>query len=136
MSGTARTHFAPALSLAVLAAIGLIRPGAASGQTVTGARALLNQTAAATALTAAFNPIPGSPTRTGTEPVAGERALLGRTETVATWELQLGTALMAQAGGEIRIDGERALLGRWPVTEPRYSGNWAKRGEKEPEDQS
>jgi hypothetical protein len=68
--------------------------------------------------------MPGSPIQTGRNTVEGDRALLGRTETLHTWELHVGTPRLAS---EVPIQGERALLGRWPVPQPRRPGVWARR---------
>jgi hypothetical protein len=125
MSRRTRIHLAQALALVAIGTAGLARPGNSFAQTGSGADALLNRSAAAQGDVAAFNTIPRSPIGTGSNEVAGELALLGRMETPHTRELQLGT--ISQVIDEAPIDGNRALLGRWPVVHPRYTEDWAQR---------
>jgi hypothetical protein len=119
MSRTIRRHLAPALALAALAVTAISRPGLAQ----TAERAFLNQ------IPATVGPItvPGSPRGAGATRLDGEVALLGRTRNLPTWDLRPGSSLLAQIFEGPVIDGERALLGRWPVTQPRTSGDWAGR---------
>jgi hypothetical protein len=122
MLRTSLIHLAPALALVAIAGAGLVQPQVGLAQTVTADQALLNRTAAE--LPTGLNAIPGSPINTGDNEGGGDRALLGRTETPRTGELHLGTARLA---GEVPIQGERALLGRWPAPQPRRPEGWAQR---------
>lgn len=129
MSGKTRIHLA---TLAVLIGTGLLRPSHGAAQSVSGDEALLNVTAPATeagrALTAL--PSPSFDNRNGSIP--GDRALLARTEAPSGWDWsRVGESLASVA-----VDGERALLGRWPAAPARLSEDWARRGGNEPRVQS
>ena len=111
MSRMTRNHFAPAFALATLAAA-LIRPDTVSAQA--GDRALLNQVPTADFVAIG---LPESPIATGSDKIDGAIALLGQSPNLHTWDLRLGSGLLAQADKSAPIDGERALLGRWPVSQ-------------------
>jgi hypothetical protein len=123
-------HFAPALVLATLAALALSRPETAAAQA--GERALLNQVPTVDFVAIG---LPNSPIGSGNAEIDGETALLGRSRNLHTWDLRLGTGLLAQDNQSVPVDGERALLGRWPQVQPRHAGDWARRSAKA-EDQS
>jgi len=102
----------PALTLATLAAIGLARPVLAQ----TGDRAFLNRVPVAVEnqpVTMADEAIVSKPSS-----IDAARALLGRVESSAA-------AILVLAVESAPIDGERALLGRWPAFQSRRPGVWA-----------
>jgi hypothetical protein len=121
MSRTTRNHLRPALALVALAAAGLIRPDIGSAQN--GHRALLNQVS----IEIGPDVTSDSPLALADREIDGEIALLGRTQDLHTWELQLGTGHLAHETEFAPIDGERALLGRWPVSPRQDLGDWADR---------
>jgi hypothetical protein len=121
MSRMTRNHFAPAFALATLAAA-LIRPDTVSAQA--GDRALLNQVPTVDFVAIG---LPDSPIATGSDKVDGAIALLGQSPNLHTWDLPHGTGLLAQADKSAPLDGERALLGRWPVSQRQTMGDWAYR---------
>jgi hypothetical protein len=131
MSRSSFIHLAP-LALAAIAGAGLIQPSTGSAQAVTTEQALLNQTVAQTEVSAAYRATPDRSIQIGNADVAGDRALLGRVEAPSAWEWYFGTVSLA----ETAIDGERALLGRWPLVQSRRSGDWAQRGAERENEES
>src|SRR5215207_6874518 len=121
MSRMTRNHFAPAVALAALAAA-LIRPDTVSAQA--GDRALLNQVPSVDFVAIG---LPDSLIATGSDKIDGAIVLLGQISNLHTWDLRLGTGLLAQADKSAPIDGERALLGRWPVSQRQTMEDWAQR---------
>jgi hypothetical protein len=126
MSRSSFIHLAP-LALAAIAGAGLAQPSTGAAQAVTAEQALLNQTPASMQEpTAPFSTVSSGSLPSGGNQVSGDRALLGRVELPSGLERYFGTDSLADA----LIDGERALLGRWPVQPNRQSGDWAGRASK------
>lgn len=115
MSRNTRNHLSRAIAVAgLLAVASLIRPEVGQAQANGSEQAFLNRTPAGTGLTLGFNAYPTPPTGTGSAAIielAGERALLGRTEALRISELDPSSTAVAPAAEALPIDGERALLG-------------------------
>jgi hypothetical protein len=126
MSRTARNHLSRTIALAgVLAMASLIQPQVGQAQAHGPEQAFLNRTPAGTGLTPEFSAHPTSYTGPAVIiELSGERALLGRTDPLRISGLDLSSTAVAPAPEALPIDGERALLGRLPVSQPRRSGDW------------
>jgi hypothetical protein len=107
----------------LLAGPSLVR--SAEAQSIAPESAFLNRTPTGAGIETGFTASqidPGNGTDFG-----GEKALLGRTEGLRIWEPGLLSTAVTSAADAPPLDGERALLGRWPVSQPHRPGSWAQR---------
>ena len=115
MFRTLLVHITPRLALVALASAGLVQPRVSLGQAAKGDGALLNRTAISNELRPAFTAISPAQMRDGSDLREGESALQGRAQTPPT----RGHSDAALAAVDlIPVNGDRALLGRWPVEKP------------------
>lgn len=114
MFRTLLVHISPRLALVALASAGLVQPKISLGQTGKGDGALLNRTAISAELSPVFTTISAARIHDGSNALAGESALQGRAQTPPTRGGH-SDASLASTVDLIPVNGERALLGRWPV---------------------
>jgi hypothetical protein len=115
MFRTLLVHITPRLALVAVASAGLLQPRISLGQAAKGDGALMNRTVISTELSPAFTAFSPAQIHDGSDPLEGEGALQGRVQTPPT----SGHSDAALAAVDlIPVNGERALLGRWPVEKP------------------